>query len=169
MILGRLILRFLLVPLGGAIAILVAGAVVCLAHWAQFVRIVTADPQAPENIVLAILLIGPEVALILSVGAVAMLVPAAVGVLISETFALRSWIFHAGNGALASWIGWLAMGDFLTPHELYDDPTIVIGAGIAAGLAYWAVAGWSAGFWKPVFSAKISLPRGSSSSTAAPA
>mgnify|MGYP003331703740 CR=1 FL=1 len=28
---------------------------------------------------------------------------------------------------------------------------VVIGAGIAAGFAYWAVAGWSAGFWKPVF------------------
>jgi hypothetical protein len=23
--------------------------------------------------------------------------------------------------------------------------------GLAAGVAYWLVAGWSAGFWKPVF------------------
>jgi hypothetical protein len=27
----------------------------------------------------------------------------------------------------------------------------VVAAGVAAGFAYWAVAGWSAGFWKPVF------------------
>ena len=32
-----------------------------------------------------------------------------------------------------------------------DAPLIVVGAGIAAGFAYWLVAGWSAGFWKPVF------------------
>ena len=24
-------------------------------------------------------------------------------------------------------------------------------AGLAAGFAYWAIAGWNAGFWKPVF------------------
>ena len=24
-------------------------------------------------------------------------------------------------------------------------------AGLAGGFAYWAVAGWNAGFWKPVF------------------
>jgi hypothetical protein len=34
---------------------------------------------------------------------------------------------------------------------LSDEPLIAIGAGIVAGFAYWAVAGWSAGFWKPVF------------------
>jgi hypothetical protein len=27
----------------------------------------------------------------------------------------------------------------------------VIAAGLAGGLAYWAIAGFSAGFWKPVF------------------
>jgi choline-glycine betaine transporter len=28
----------------------------------------------------------------------------------------------------------------------------MIAAGLAGGLIYWAIAGWSAGFWKPVFS-----------------
>ena len=28
---------------------------------------------------------------------------------------------------------------------------IVAGAGIVAGFAYWSIAGWSAGFWKPMF------------------
>ena len=27
----------------------------------------------------------------------------------------------------------------------------MIAAGLLGGLAYWAIAGWSAGFWKPVF------------------
>ena len=32
-----------------------------------------------------------------------------------------------------------------------NEPLAVIAAGLAGGFAYWAVAGWSAGFWKPVF------------------
>ena len=32
-----------------------------------------------------------------------------------------------------------------------NEPLPVIAAGLAGGFAYWAVAGWSAGFWKPVF------------------
>ena len=43
------------------------------------------------------------------------------------------------------------MADMRKPADFYGDPLIVVGAGIAAGFAYWAVAGWSAGFWKPVF------------------
>ena len=34
------------------------------------------------------------------------------------------------------------------------------GAGIAAGFAYWAVAGWSAGFWRPVFPRNDKAKRG---------
>ena len=30
-------------------------------------------------------------------------------------------------------------------------PLAVIAAGLAGGFAYWAIAGWSAGFWKLVF------------------
>jgi hypothetical protein len=32
-----------------------------------------------------------------------------------------------------------------------NQPLAVIAAGLAGGLAYWAVAGWNAGFWKPLF------------------
>jgi hypothetical protein len=147
----RLLLRFLLVPLGGFVATMVAVLVVCFAHWQRFVKLIAADPQAPEDIVLAVIFVGPAVALGLSIGALAMLMPAVIGVVISEVFALRSWLFHVGNGALASFIGWLAMQDFLRVYELYDEPSIVVAAGIVAGFAYWAVAGWTAGFWKPVF------------------
>ena len=152
MILIRFLLRFVLMPLGGCIAAMVAAFVVCFAHWTQFVKIIAADSQAPESIVLAVLFVGWSIALIMAVATMAMLLPAMLGVLISEAFAIRSWMFHTANGALASWIGWLAMRDLLKPHEFYNDPTIVVGAGIAAGFAYWAVAGWSAGFWRPVFS-----------------
>ena len=164
MILIRLLLRFVLVPLGACFASLAAAVVVSFAHWNKFSAMVAHDPQAPENLVLAVLFIGPAVAVIMAVGAFAMLMPAALGVAISEAFAIRSWIYHVANGALASWIGWLTMQEFLKQYEFYDEPTIVLGAGIAAGFAYWIVAGWSAGFWKPVFASPQSLPP-----TAAPA
>ena len=158
MFLIRLLLRFVLVPLGACFASVVAATVASFAHWEKFSAMVTREPQAPENLVLAVLFIGPAVAVIMATGAFAMMMPAALGIMISEAFAIRSWIYHAANGALASWIGWLTMQDFLKRYEFYDDPTITIGAGIAGGFAYWIVAGWSAGFWKPVFAPPPSPP-----------
>jgi hypothetical protein len=71
--------------------------------------------------------------------------------LISETFAIRSFIFHALNGALSAWIGWHLFGSIDNSPVPLHDPLPVVAAGLAGGLAYWAVAGWSAGFWQPVF------------------
>jgi hypothetical protein len=164
MILIRLLLRFVLVPFGACFASVVAAVVVSFAHWSKFSAMITHDINAPENLVFAVLIVGPAIAVIMAVGAFAMLMPAVLGVMISEAFAIRSWIYHAANGALASWIGWLTMQEFLKQYEFYDEPTAVIGAGIAAGFAYWAIAGWSAGFWKPVFAAPRSV-----STTTAPA
>ena len=39
----------------------------------------------------------------------------------------------------------------MTSRIPLNGPMAVIAAGLAAGFAYWLVAGWSAGFWKPVF------------------
>jgi hypothetical protein len=158
MILIRLILRFLLVPLGGIAAMMVAVVVVCLAHWGEFVRIVTSDPEAPETFVFAVLYVGPRAALALSFAVVGMMLPGTIGALIAEAFALRSWVFHTVNGALASLIGWLTMQDVFKPHLVQVEPTIVVGAGVIAGFAYWLVAGWSAGFYRPVFSAPQASP-----------
>ena len=161
MILVRFFLRFLIVPIGGLFAAIAATTVVCLAHWAQFLKLVANDPQAPENIVLAVILSGPILVAIMSVGAFAMLLPATVGVVIAEVFAVRSVLYHAANGALASWLGWIVMDQFLKDFEFYKEPTFVVAAGIAAGLTYWAVAGWSAGFWKPIYSQSSRSPTAS--------
>jgi hypothetical protein len=164
MILLRLLLRFVLVPLGGAFAVAAAVVVVCFAHWSEFVRIVAADPEAPDNLLFAIFFVGPRAAMALSFGVVGMLLPATFGALIAEAFALRSWVFHTANGALASLIGWLTLQDVFRPHPFSSEPSIILGAGIVAGFAYWLVAGWSAGFWRPVFS-----PSQASVSSATPA
>jgi hypothetical protein len=74
-------------------------------------------------------------------------------VLIAEAFAIRSWIYHAVNGGLSAWIGWSLMRDTQAQYRFLTEPRILVAAGLAGGLAYWLVAGWTAGFWKPVFRA----------------
>ena len=80
-----------------------------------------------------------------------MLLPATLGALIAEAFAIRSWMYHVANGGLSAWVSLVSIGGFDKTYDLSDEPLIAVGAGIAAGFAYWLVAGWSAGFWKPVF------------------
>ena len=150
MILGRLLMRFLLVPLGAGLAILTAVLFVIVAHWNRFSTLVAADRGGDEFLV-ALFFVGSWIVLVASVSAAAMLLPATVGGLLAEAFAIRSWVFHVVNGGLSAWIGLNAFVTMDKPYNFYSEPIIVIGAGIAAGFAYWAVAGWSAGFWKPVF------------------
>ena len=149
MIVVRFLFRFLIVPFAASLAICAAMLFVIMAHWNRFVALASANPAPPDHAALALLLIAP--ALVLSAAVIAMLAPAALGVLIAEAFAIRSWIFHVLNGGLSVWFGWVAMEDVRKPYDIFDQPLIVVGAGIAAGFVYWAIAGWNAGFWKPVF------------------
>ena len=149
MIFIRFVVRLLLVPLAASVAICVAMLFVIMAHWNRFVALASNNPAPPDDAVFMFMLLAP--ALVMSAAAMAMLAPAAVGALIAEAFAIRSWIYHVANGGLSAWFGWIALEDVRRPYEVFNEPLIVVGAGIAAGFAYWAVAGWSAGFWKPVF------------------
>ena len=79
------------------------------------------------------------------------MLPASIGILISEAFAIRSWIFHVLNGIVSAWLGWQLFGSATGSGVPLDQPLVVIAAGIAGGFAYWAVAGFSAGFYKPIF------------------
>ena len=90
---------------------------------------------------------------------VTMWLPGSVGMLISEAFAIRSWIFHALNGAISAWLGWQMFGRSTVGHVPMNETTFIFGAGLAGGFAYWAVAGRSAGFWKPVYPAGPRLRR----------
>jgi hypothetical protein len=146
--LGRLILRFLLVPLGYFAAVLVGALVILFGSWHLGQIAVTSDPDAPAVAVFGFVFAAPVlVVILLSV----MWLPGAIGILLSEGLAIRSWMFHAGNGALSAWIGWNLFGFIDDSRVPLNRPLAVIAAGLAGGLAYWAVAGWSAGFWKPVF------------------
>ena len=149
MIIVRLPLRFLLVPIGASVATCVAMVVIIVAHWSRFVALAGSNPAPGDDPAFVMLLLGP--ALVMTAAAMGMLAPAAIGVLIAEGFAIRSWIYHVANGGLSAALGWIALQDVRRPYEIFNEPLIVVGAGIAAGFAYWAVAGWNAGFWKPVF------------------
>ena len=148
---ARFLLRLLLVPLGGAAAITAAMAVVLAAHWSEIVALASANPDAQGDWLLALIFTGPILALLLSMTLVVTALPAAVGVLIAEAFAIRSWIYHAANGGLSAWIGWSVMQDNDEKYRFLTEPRVMVAAGLAGGLAYWLIAGWSAGFWKPVF------------------
>jgi CDP-diglyceride synthetase len=145
------LLRLLLVPLGAAAAITVAMMVVLVAHWNEIVALANADPDAQGNWLIALVFAGPILAILLSMTLVVTAMPAAVGVLIAEAFAIRSWMFHALNGGLSAWIGWSIMQDAQDRYRFLTEPRVMVAAGLAGGLAYWLIAGWTAGFWKPVF------------------
>jgi hypothetical protein len=147
----RFILRLLLVPLGAICAILVATLVIVVAHWGEFIDLMKARPDVEGYWLLVIIIIGPALALLLAFGVAFTVVPAAIGVLIAETFAIRSWIFHVANGGLSAWVGWTLMTDMPDEYRFLTEPKVIIASGLAAGMAYWLVAGWTAGFWKPIF------------------
>jgi len=151
----RLLLRFILVPLGYLAAVIAGSCVILLGSWRFAEMLVSQNPDVFATGVLGFALAGPVLFVMLfSV----MWLPGAVGILIAEAFAIRSWIFHALNGAISAWLGWQTFAAFDQSGEPVNQATFVFGAGLAGGFAYWVVAGWNAGFWKPVFPQRT-LPR----------
>ena len=144
----RLLLRFILVPLGYLAAAIVGTLVILFGAWRLGEFSVLYDPAVQPYVIIGLVVAGP---ILLMALVCIMWLPSAIGILISEAFALRSWMFHAGNGAVSAWIGWNLFGDLDASGIPLNKPLSIVAAGLAAGFAYWAIAGWSAGFWKPVF------------------
>ena len=98
--LGRLLLRVVLVPLGYFVAVIIGTLVIVFGSWK--LGVAASDPDAQPFAMFGFVFAAPVLlVMLLSM----MWLPAAIGVLISETFAIRSWMFHAGNGAVSAWIG----------------------------------------------------------------
>jgi len=152
---GRLILRFLLVPSGALIAVLAAAATLIVAHWHTMLALASFY-QRQQGDALA----GPLLLFGIGLYATLIMAPAAIGTLVAEAFAIRSWIYHALNGGLSAWVGWSATSDMRDDYAFLNDPKIIVAAGIAAGFGYWLVAGWNAGFWKPLFHRTTQLAPG---------
>jgi len=153
-VLIRLLLRFILVPLGAAVALAAATAFIVIAHRNALLAVLDADPRVQQDYFIALAFGGPLLALLLSIWAFYVFVPAAIGVLISEAFAIRSWIFHAANGGLSAWLAWALTQDIRDEYRFLTEPRMLVAAGLLAGLAYWIVSGCTAGFWKPLRSTR---------------
>ena len=144
----RLLIRFILVPLGYFAAVIAGACVILFGSWKFGAALTSEHSDTFFYGMFGIVIGGPM--LFVALLAV-MWLPAAIGVLISEAFAIRSWIFHALNGAASAWLGWQMFGAFDNSDIPLNEPKYVIAAGIAGGFAYWAVAGRTAGFWKPIY------------------
>jgi hypothetical protein len=144
----RLLMRFILVPLGYIAAAIAATSVVLIGWWQFADGTMSARPDNDMAAVVGLVIAGPILfMLVLTI----FLLPASIGILISEAFAIRTWVFHVLNGIVSMWIGWQVFGIDNGTGVPLDQPLVVIAAGIAGGFAYWAVAGFSAGFYKPIF------------------
>jgi hypothetical protein len=151
----RLLLRFIVVPLGYLAAVIAGACIILFGSWKAGAMMLSDNPDAATAGLFGFVIAGPILLIMLLA---TMWLPSAIGILISEVLAIRSWIFHALNGAVSGWIGWQLLGS--DPSDLpLNEPKYVIAAGLAGGFAYWAVAGWSAGFWKPVFARRFPAPQ----------
>lgn len=142
----RLLLRLLLVPTGVVAGMLATMAVVLFGYW----RI--GDLLAGNTEVQAVALFDALAAAsyLLMMVVMAMWAVALIGILFAEAFAVRSWIFHVANGALSAWLAASVFAPYAQAPVPFDGDLYIVAAGLAGGLAYWLVAGWSAGFWKPL-------------------
>jgi hypothetical protein len=150
----RLILRFVIVPLGYLAATLAGTIVAMIAGYRLGTFVFGGRPDTETLAFFGSLVMSP----VLFVAMLVVWLPAVIGILIAEAFAIRTWIFHVGNGALSAWVGWQWLDTAGSTGVSASELHYVIAAGLAAGFAYWAVAGWNAGFWKPVLARAEAMP-----------
>src|SRR5258707_11329122 len=144
--LGRLLLRLVLVPLGYAVAVVVGTLVIVLGSWK--LGEAALHPATQAFAIFGFVFAAPVLlVMLLSL----MWLPAAIGILISETFAIRSFIFHAGNGAMSAFIGWNLFGYIDDTRVPLNEPLPVIAAGPAGGLGHLARPGLSPRVLETIF------------------
>jgi hypothetical protein len=145
----RFLLRFIIVPLAACVAVGVSILVMVLTHWREFVIAANSQIDLTPDQLATLMVLSPMFLYLLVKSAVLILLPGAIGVLIAEVFTIRSFLFHAVNGALSAGIGWAMTTRADNVMHIYGDPKYIIAAGLAAGAAYWLIAGWNAGLFAP--------------------
>src|SRR2546428_773341 len=137
--LARLLVRFALVPLGYFAAVVVATLVIVLGSWK--LGAAAAHPDTQAFAIFGFVFAAPVLLIMLLS---LMWLPAAIGILISEAFAIRSFMFHPGNGAVSAFIGWGLFG--------HVDATPVPPNGPLRGLAAATPAGCDkcGNWWSPL-------------------
>lgn len=142
----RVVGRLMLILFACLVASIAAGFVVTLAVLLPELSDLVLDPMDRGT-----------VGLVLAFGAIFVsgfaLMPVLVLIVIAESLRLRSLLFYAAAGAALAALLYLHLRGFDTLAFRVDgfarrELEIVTAAGIVAGLAYWAVAGRSAGRWR---------------------
>ncbi|WP_371347937.1 hypothetical protein [Ancylobacter sp. IITR112] len=150
----RLLLRFIIVPLGMICGFIASFLVILFGYWR--IGDVLAGNVDVEAIALYDSLAAAGYLLMMVV--LAMWAVALIGILFAEAFAVRSWIFHVANGAVSSWLAASVFAPYAEVPVPFDGDLYVVAAGFAGGLAYWLVAGWNAGFWKTLRAGPVAAP-----------
>src|SRR5215475_7058988 len=143
MSISRVLVRVLLVPLAGVLAGCAATLVAFIANWNVFLSVIGGDAMTSGDVVA--IMVALAMLLVSSAATFPMLLPAVIGVTISEVLTLRSIVFHTLNGVVSIWVGRTSMVDPGRPSEFHGHPPAVLAAGLAAGLVYWLIAGRTAG------------------------
>ncbi|QFR33573.1 hypothetical protein [Ancylobacter sp. TS-1] len=142
----RLLLRLVVVPLGMIVGFIASFAVILFGYWR--LGDILADNAEVQAAALFDALAAASYLLMMV--ALAMWAVALIGILFAEAFAVRSWMFHVANGALSAWLAASVFAPYAQAPVPFDGDLYIVAAGLAGGLAYWLVAGWNAGFWKPL-------------------
>ncbi|MEP9375746.1 hypothetical protein ABLE91_03450 [Aquabacter sp. CN5-332] len=145
----RLVLRLILIPAAILIAATVQAIIVLFGQW-QLGAVVSSALDDPSGLrtFSAILNAGLQTTILLGL----IWTIGAVGILFSEAFAVRSWMFHVASGTVSAFLGTQLYPVMMDEPAPLADPFYVLATGLAGGLVYWLVAGWGAGFWKAVLS-----------------
>ena len=151
MIAARFLLRFLLIPIGALLAFVAAVLALLGIAGLRYLDTIAGNPDSGVEAIIALLTGGPALASAVASTSYATVLPSLIAVAIAEIAAIRSWLYYPVAGGLASFIGWWNTASAPQDIAPYNEPTLLTAAGIAGGLGYWLVAGWNAGFWKPVF------------------
>lgn len=142
----RFLLRLIVVPLGMVAGFIATMLVVLIGYW----RLGDVLADIPPDQVVATYDTLAVASYLLMIVSLSMWAVATIGILFAEAFAIRSWIFHVANGAVSAWLATTVFAPYDQAPSDFNGDLYIIAAGLAGGLAYWLVAGWSSGFWKPV-------------------
>ncbi|MFU0506150.1 hypothetical protein [Pseudaminobacter sp. NGMCC 1.201702] len=146
---SRILARFTIVLLGYAAATLAASAFLNLLALGA---LGLAPEETPFVVAGPMFVSVPVVALFIGYFA---FFPSVVAILLGEIIGRRDWLLHAIAGgcisAVVVWLFWYAS----MPQSEFDGLELelhlifaVIGSGMVGGIAYWLVAGRSAGIWR---------------------
>jgi hypothetical protein len=150
-VIGRLLLRLVLVPLGAAMALAAAGALIVTTQWNAFHAVLAADPVAQQDYFFALMVAGPLLVSLMSTWVHYTFVPALAGVCCGPS--------RSGPGCSMSAMARSALLGWTLPRtpraSFFHPPASPTASGRSRHrAAHWLIPGRTSPIWKgsPCFS-----------------